>query len=418
MIPSEPQQPSLWFMDYNRKGRNPFIDDVDVAFLLTICVLAVMGFYAAQPIEGNLAGQIARFVKWIDAMLSSIPTIIGFVLSGLACIGLRVFWSTASHQETPVETREGMFRSVSPSDWRRYRATATGMRSLVSTFAPPDWLFIAGSLLTVLMVICSRYSHGEWEMLGVPINLRGIFNTVGPVAGYVGGALSGLIVCATVLNMLYGGRSVSTWTRADRRHIVAGAAMGGAIGALLESQKPKSERHYAPAVVTGAATGGAVVAGWKLLPDFLAFAVAVGLGCLAGVLGFFAVGLTIGAIVVAYIVVLEILCTFVVFTAMLWTLRIVWRVGMQILRGGAIVIKARRLGWRTTVERVGERWSEINDPPLRSWTRLLIGADWVLVSRETGRWKQVWMDWDRPGPMTFERSFLAQLVPASKSSVP
>lgn len=410
MVPSEPQQPLFWFMDYNRKGRNPLIDDVDIGFLLTICVLAVVGLIAAPPIEANLAGHIASFVKGLASVLPTTFTMVvffcacgGFLLSCWLCLWPRWLSDPKSHQKTPVETHAGIFRAVQGSDWEHYRATATGMRSLVSALAPTNWLFAVGLLFTVLMVICSRYSHGDWEMFGMELEIRDIFRTTREVVGYVIGIAAGITTLAAITGLAEDWWSSAEQKRARNRRIATGAAIGAAVGVWEQTRRPPEDRHYVLGAATGAAIGGGGMAAVEIIPILFMIGLAIGTGYLGYLFGFHILGWPIAALVVAIAAVPMLFVVYMLSVVVLWALRVAWRVTVKLcmlvcaILYGLIVIGIAicRVGWHGDGRDVDLDSSAVHVPVPRSRTSI-IGADWVLMSRETGKWRPIWMDWNYP----------------------
>lgn len=379
MAQPNPQGTDRWYADFNRRV-NPVIDGIDIPLLVILLLVLVLAGY------GTMAGAsywIAA-TSWIFLHAALPPPWVGYtVLFGFAIA--MIFGPFCSPPARPGPT---IPRDAAQEDPDTYWMTATrGWRSFIAVSTPPDWLIAGAMLCTAVLVICSNYDDGKWTMLWMRVRLllytsdtREIFHTSSSIAGWILGIIGATITGAVCMGGLEHRWNDPSHRAALKQRVVTGAKVGAAIGAYRELRKPPEERRTAAGTMAGAATGAAVgvVANEAeaFVPALFAFGLSAGVGYLCYLVGYYAIGAPVGAVVfMAAMAWKAVVATWMLFTVFMLSL---------------LAFAVLRMLWRTPFE-VARRAIGVRRPFPRSRTRWTGMEDWVLVEKTpSGAWTSVW----------------------------
>lgn len=381
MAQPNPQGTGRWYFDLNRRA-NPFIDNVDFVFLviLLFVALALVGYGAITGAPYWTGG-----VLWVDRHILLVVPLPPKWVFQIVSIGLLIAMMVGPFRAPPYRPGPTTPRNASQEDSDAYRSTATlTWRSYVAASTPPDWLIAGALLCTAAMVICSNYDDGMWTMLGMKLHVppyasdtREIFDTTSAIFGWILGIIGATVTGAICMGGLEGWWSDAAHRAAHKRRVATGAAVGAAIGAYQELRKPVEERRTAAGTISGAVVGGVVTHEVEaVIPALFAFALAAGVGYLCYLVGYYAIGAPIGAIVFMAVMAWKaVVALWMLFVALMLSL-----FALMMLRGL----------WRVPIEAT-RRLIGFHRPFPRSRTRWTGAEDWVLVEKTaSGSWTSVW----------------------------
>lgn len=377
MAQSNPQGTDRWYADFNRRV-NPVIDGIDIPLLvILLLVLALAGY-------GVIAGASYwdTAVSWFDHV--PLPPLWVWYVALFGSI-IAMF---AGPLFSPSWRGPTIPRDASQEDPDRYWTTATrGWRSFIAISTPTDWLIMGAALSTVVLVMCSNYDDGEWTMLWMRIRLlpytsdtREIFHTTSSIFGWILGIVGGIVTATLCLGGFESWWNTPSHRAAIKQRVVTGAKVGAAIGAYQELRKSPEERRTAAGTMRGAATGAAIgVAANEaeaLFPVLFAFGLAAGVGYLCYLVGYYAIGAPVGAVVFVVVMAWKV-------AVAAWMLFVTFMLSL-------LALTVLRMCWRTPIE-VARCIIDASRPFPRSRTRWTGTEDWVLVEKApAGAWTSIW----------------------------